>query len=657
MPTIPPARTLSHRPAAFVARALMAVLASLTVLPAASTAAEPVQPFTVRFERFGIADGLSQSSVSAIARDARGFLWIGTREGLDRYDGYEFVTYRPIPDDPLSLTGGSVVAIATDAQGDLWIATTSGGVDRYDVENDVFEHHPLPDFGPGDGPGDLLALVASRTGTIWIGTSRGLLLLDPTSGKPAFEEVLAERVQALAEDRDGQMLVATGDGALLRLSTGGERVARWELGTPARALAVGAAGDIWAGLDSRDFVRVTSAGIEAFVLGADAAPGGARIRDIAFDRGGHLWLAGLGMGVVRFDPVSGSTRVERLRPLDPFSLSNNDAVSLLIDSDDRLWVGTLNGGLNRASLAPTGFAHYWHQPDQAQTLSHPAVTSFAAADDGVLWIGTDGGGLNRLDLRSGTFDVERANREAAGSIPDDRVWSLALDSRGALWVGTWGGGLATRSVDADAFASIDALPGRIVTSLRADHDSVWAGTADAGLAQLTLDGRLQRTFRHDPGDSRSLSADNVTVVHVDQRDRLWVGTWNAGLNRLDPDAPGFVRYRAGAMGTGGLPHDSVRGIAEQPDGTLWFATAGGVARLGPQARSFESVTAADGLPEGTIYAAVPDPQGHLWLTTNRGIVRYSPATGAVRVIGPGDGAQAYEFNGGASLALPDGRLA
>ena len=651
-------RDSSARSAAWLA-GCVACFAASSAVPAPDTAAQ----FTARFERYGIGDGLSQSSVSAIAQDQRGFLWIGTREGLDRYDGYDFVTYRPSASNPNALSGGSVVAIASASNGDLWIGTTLGGLDRYDVENDLFEHYALPSPATSGAPGDVLAVLASRAGPVWIATARGLFVLDPSAPNPRLEAVLEQRMQALAEDGEGRILAASGDGRLLQLdprprAATAAVVAAWTLGTPARALAVAPNADVWIGLDSREFVRLTVAGrLERYFLDADLVPAGARIRALAFDRDGHLWIGGLGFGAARFDPVTGGTAISRHRPLDPFSLSSDDVVSLYIDASDRLWVGTLSGGLNRASLGPTVFMHYWHQPGRAGGLSHPAVTSFAADMQQTLWIGTDGGGVNRLDLQSGELQTMRADRDSGASIPGDRVWSLAYDEAATLWVGTWGQGLAYRRADSVGFTSVEVLPGRIVTALRADPQGLWVGTADAGLARLALDGSVLEVHQARPTDPQSLSADNVTAIHVDRAGRLWVGTWNAGLNRRDPGHSGFVRYRAAGETGPVLPHDSIRAIAEDEQGTLWFATGAGLARLVAGAQTFETFDRGAGLPDGTIYGVIPDTRGDLWLTSNRGIVRFSPPSGAVRIFGPDDGAQSYEFNGGASLRLADGRIA
>jgi signal transduction histidine kinase/ligand-binding sensor domain-containing protein/DNA-binding response OmpR family regulator len=591
-----------------------------------------------RFARFGIAAGLSQSSVTAIAQDRRGFLWLGTRDGLNRFDGYEFRTYRPDPEDPSALDDGAITALAAHADGSLWVGTHNGGLARYDPASDTFL---VVRAGGSALPSDrITALAIDASGAVWIGTDAGLARSAPRQdGRPGIERMGDVPVSSLVAAGDGRLWSGHETGELVAYADGAVSARVAVTSRSVRALVADDAG-LWVAEDGPVLHRVDARGVLLTRYGLVAERGTTpRLR--ALERGvdGRLWIGGLALGVVVLDPRTGTMTSMRHRALDPQSLSHDDVVSLFRDRADSLWIGTLSGGLNRLRLRPTGFAHHWHQPGNPASLSHNTVTSFAEADDGRIFVGTDGGGLDEFDPVRGTFERTDA--------PITRAWSLWVDARGALWAGTWGAGLYRRAPGRKEFTSVGALGSAVVTSFAEDRDSLWVGTADRGLYRLSAAGDVRQ---------QGLDGVNVTALHADAAGRLYVGTFDSGLFVLSADGAEIDRFRYVSGDAASLPGDSVRSLAIDSAGSVWVATNGGLARLDAGERRFERHGEAQGIPTGTVYAVEIDESGRAWLGTNAGLVRFDPVRGTARLFTPEEGAQDFEFNGDASLRLRDGRL-
>lgn len=630
------------------------VVAVLACQAAAVQADAPGQQ--ARFSAYSIRNGLSQSSIPALIQDYHGFLWVGTWDGLNRYDGYEFRVYRPDPEQPGSLSDGLITSLALAPNGGLWIGTRHGGLNYYRRRDDRFIAFTTSE-GPARLPSNRVdAVLSTNDGATWIGTDAGLVRMLGPMESPRTELMLPRRTLVLAEDREGSVWVGCDDGSLHRFRHGAVQevpLGPDAQGAPIRAILADRPGETWVATHSTELFRigpddaVTRVRLE---LRDGAEPG--RIRSLARDPDGGLWVGGLGIGLVYLNAAGIPQRTFRYTPLDRNALTNDDILSLLVDRERTLWVGTLTGGLNRLPLGPTGFTHYWHRPDTPLSLSHNTVTSFARAGDGTIFVGTDGGGINALDPGTGQFTPVQSSLHGVEGLA--RVWALEVDGADNLWAGTWGGGLLRRRSGAPDLEHVASVPGKIVTSIVADATSLWVGSADAGLARVGPDGQLQAHYLPRSGDPGTLPDLHVTALLPDRAGMVWVGTWSGGLASLDPVSGRFTSHRR-EPSAAGAPQDRIRTLVLAGDGTLWLGTAAGLARLHRDTQQVDHLGERHGLPAGTVYGIVEDRDQRLWLSTNSGIVRFDPVTLTTRQFTPEEGAQDYEFNGGAFLALPDGR--
>jgi signal transduction histidine kinase/ligand-binding sensor domain-containing protein/DNA-binding response OmpR family regulator len=634
-------------------RVVAAVLASWAMALQAGSIPPNPDRFSepLRFQHYGIAQGLSQSSVTALAEDTRGFLWVGTQDGLNRFDGYEFRRYRPDPDRPLSLRDAAITALAADPDGSLWVGTLHGRLARYVPRHDAFLPVPSDREDPGSGPFGITAIAVAADGNVWVGSYGGLARVASSGdGELELRFIDSQAVASLRATRDGRVWVGRQSGRLEALAADERRAAAVALvpfpnASPVRALAEDPAGDLWVLSDGADLVRMDADGVIRERRAVDSTPGGdsPRLRSVTLDEEGRVWIGGLATGLLALDPRDGRSHELRRSAFDRNSLNDDDVVALHRDARGTLWVGTLSGGLNRLRLARSGFVHHWHRPGDGSSLSHDVVTSFALHPDGALWVGTDGGGLNRLDPGKQQFQRIDLPGDAAGK---SRIWSLHADRDGGLWAGTWGAGLHHRPADQATFRRIPELQGRIVTTIAEDDDGLWIGSADAGLERVSRQGTVKL---------RALEGRNVTCLKVD-RDELWIGLWTDGLIRLSRHGEILEHLTHVDGDPSSLPHDSVRDLAPDAGGALWVATGAGIARLDGASRRFKRYGASAGLPDGTAYGIEVDYDGRLWVSTNNGLARFDPRTREARQFAPEDGLQGYEFTGGATLRLADGRL-
>jgi diguanylate cyclase (GGDEF)-like protein len=676
-------RTRSKHTSATVAFVFVILL--LSRMPAFGFEGNP------RFGRLSLDEGLSSSSVLCILQDSRGFLWLGTEAGLNRYDGNGFVHYRHDPETPGSLPHDYILDIVEDPSGDLWIATDGGGLGLWNHRTDSFSSFTKENTAP-----DGLTSNAVRTlrfdadGLLWIGTrDGGLISYDPVDESwrsfrhdPDDPTSLAnDAVYAIWIDDDGTTWVGT-DGGLCRFDPTAATFTRFR-NDPDVATSLS---DDW-------------------------------VRTILRDRNGHLWIGTWHAGLNRFDPSTSRFIRYRHDPDDPRSLSNDRVRVIFEDRAGRLWIGTV-GGLNLFDRTRREFANFLHSPSDPTTLSLDDITVIYQDHGEILWFGTQGGGLNTWDPTTLLFGHVTGHGETSGVLSNRNIASFSEDRAGRLWVGTYGGGL--NIMDRSSGQFVQQLPGipdlesaisiHVMALLHDSSGIAWIGTSDRGLFRWDSNSNTLTSFRYDPEDTTSLGADGITSLFEDRQHRLWIGTFGGGLNLFDAATETFVRYQhdpsdptslsapwvmciaqdpGGLLWlgthTGGLNlfdprtgtarrfepdpdvprslrSDTVVALLVRPAGDLWIATrGGGIGHIERAPRADEPLTVttyntAAGLPSNVVYGIQEDPDGGLWLSSDSGIARFDPISGSVRTFGPSHGLQARDFNFGAHFKSADGQL-
>jgi signal transduction histidine kinase/ligand-binding sensor domain-containing protein/CheY-like chemotaxis protein/HPt (histidine-containing phosphotransfer) domain-containing protein len=588
-----------------------------------------VQPSQYVLDNWQIPEGLPQSSAQAIARTPDGYLWVGTQEGLARFDGVRFTVYDPgnepaIPDKHISI-------LFVDRAGRLWIGTRSGLA--------VLEHGHFARF---TGVAMLAhayirSIVEGGGGRLWVGTEGRLFEIGGGHARSfdAASGLGDGRIRALQEDRGGVLWVGTVDG-LLRLN--GKHFDAVPLGPGGAQAAITAIhedadGTLWLGSATGALYRRAG---DRFDVVAEAGRLGSVVRALTRDHDGNLWIATRGGGLVRWRNGEFSTLINSL-------FATGDLRSLLEDDEGSLWVGTYGVGLVRlhdAKFAPAG---------EPEGLEGNLAWTITPRSDGGVWVGSDGGLSSYVNGRFQHFAGPPGHENT-------RVRSVLEERRGVLWVGTDGAGAYRLDQDGmTVFNRQSGLSGDTVTALIEDRQGrLWVGT-NQGLD--VIEHGIITSMQSVTGGPAA-----VHLIHEDHAGRLWVGTETQGLFIIDGQ---HIRHLGIADG---LPSDWVISIHEDERGVVWLGTTDGLALW--RDGKLISLARSGGPLRETVLQLLEDDAHQFWVTTNKGLMSVSRdaldalAAGGTRapefhIYGLADGLRTAEFAGGNTspgCRTPDGLL-
>lgn len=620
------------------------------------------------FEHIGTTRGLSHSNVICTLQDSRGFMWFGTREGLNRYDGYTFTVYKNKVGDDKSLANNLVNGIVEDAKGYLWIGTWGGGLDRYDRRTDEFVHFRHdPNDTASLSSNLVLSLLRDSRGYIWVGTEDGGLNRMDSSGR--FVHYLHRQgdagslndnyVKALCEDADHQLWVGTVKGLdLLERPTGTFRHHVHDPRDPGsinnnsistiyedrrHRLWVGT----YVGLDLFDrqvgrFNHYRKDGKSSIGITNNT------INSLAEDGEGNLWIGTENDGLVVLDST-GALHHYLHDDVDAASIGTNSLYAIYRDSKKNMWIGSFSGGIDLVNRDGRKFAVYRHNSSPF-SLSDNHILCIYEDRHNNLWVATDGGGLNLFDRKTERFTHYRHEPGNPRSICGDYVLKVMEDSRGNLWIGTWADGLTIFDRRKNAYTHFRADPdnpgglgsNNIWTFCEDRQQRMWIGTYGGGLDLFDPVHRTFINYCHQDDDPRSLANDKIHSVIQDSKGRLWIGTDGGGVDLFDPLTGTFAHYRH-SDDRNSLCSNYVNNIVEDRAGDLWISTTEGLSRYQVNANQFTTYTVRDGLPDDVVFGVIEDSTGNLWISTNKGVCRWDITHHRIKNYGVADGLQANEF--------------
>lgn len=634
----------------------------------------------LRFEHLGVREGLSENAVLAIWQDSQGFLWFGTREGLNKFDGYHFSTYQADKNDPGALFDAHITAIAETEDGALWLGTYFGGLARFDRNSSTFETY-LPDpKDPSTLPDARVnALLVDSMGRLWVGTRGGLSMLSP--GERRFvnyrfdvnspESSNRNAVRSLHEDQSGNLWVGTYNG-LLMLSAGEVHFKHFLTHTQVANIS-SICGDgsngLWLGT-SNGLVHFNTEIFSYRIYWHDPEDPGSlssdKINVVFRDRKGRLWIGFEDRGVNLVSDAD-SERLQiveyAFHDYDKDSLSHNEVTSIYEDRGGVMWIGTRGGGINKTNLASRAFGYFRHHPDQPSSLAgdHVTALAFDLARQS-LWVGTAGVGLDRLDLTSGEFNHYRHDPEEANSLSSNYVTLLHISAGGDLYVATEGGSLQVYDAALGGFLTVfsetsskRAAP--VTTAITQDHEGIlWVSQTSGELIRFDPASSVVIRYDLDNGAPQNLQDALILDIYADRTGIIWLGTENQGLVSFDPQKGIFSVFRVD--GTTNSPnHNSITNIYEDENGRIWLGTdGGGLNRYHRETGTFTYYTNQDGLPSNRVFGILEDELGYLWLSTGNGLVQFSPELGVRQNFDTQDGLQGSTFTRNAYAKADDGAL-
>ena len=640
------------------------------------------------FHRFS--GDLSQNTITSIQQDAYGFMWFGTRSGLNKYDGRVTRVFRsnPLdsttlgdnyvgiiekdqegnfwmpcdaagisvieyasgivrqikhdPNDINTISSNSISSIFNDHNGDIWIGTEDAGICKYNLENEIFQRYRSNTDDPFSLSSNAITdLLEDNNGNIWIGTwGNGLDLFDPNSNR--FIHYTTENNAALQSD-------------IVRVLHMGKE-------------------NIWVGTE-RGVCRLMYNGSKYIFepLFSKRTPEAESLSELMVlsiieDQEGILWIGTENGGLFVVDPIRETIENYLSAPGEETSLGSNSIWSLYQDNVGNIWIGTFNNGVYIVDKHHTSFRYIHNNPSKDNSLSYNVVSSFAQDASGNLWIGTDGGGLNYLNEKTGKYTHYIHDENKHQTIVSNAVLNVKVDLDGDVWVAMWNGGLNVKKRENRNFElvhlevpdSVNDITSNAFNLMIDQRGNIWVSLFRTGIAVYNKITKKTVLLKPEPHDSLSISTIKNRTIIQSQKGTIWIATQGKGVDRIEVDENYKIiskkNYSSSAKNGGNLSQNLVNAIFEDHIGRIWVGTFSGLNRYDEETDSFKHYTKKEGLPDDLIYAIQQDHNNDLWVSTNYGLCRINPDNMEMHSYGLLDGTQGKEFYTDASLLKSDGEL-
>lgn len=630
------------------------------------------QNTALKFHHVSTGQGLSNNDVRTIFQDSKGFLWIGTLRGLNKYDGYRFTVYEHDSDNDATLAGNTIDDIVEDADRNLWIVTDKPCLSRLHLPTNTIKRYSLNKLAGGE-INDLLVDGAS----VWVGYEGGIGMYNKKEDR--FDLVALKKggdylnVTSIVTLNDSTLALGTsGSDELIFYNKHRRTVSFYHYGstrnTPApegnerKVLLNDGRGNIWVGGLIHGLYKITlDRDTSVIRYTEDHGPfklSSNSIRSLMYnDRNQELWIGTDGGGLTILNTRDNTGHIQRYNDSNNFGLSSGNGIySIYRDKNDITWLGLYNGGLNYCTDTHKKFNSFTHNQQIPASISNNTVMSLLEDDDGRIWVGTDGGGLNEFDVHTGTF-----RRISCGTENVNVIASIEDAGKNQLLIGTWAKGLYLFDKLHETFTSVpivcrggkENMNKSAWDILKIANDDYWIATIDGGLisynhasGEAVVRNDIIRPTRNDVLDARTL--------YKDKTGNVWVGTHQAGVVKITSTGHHVFLHKAGENS---IASNDVRSILEDNTRNIWFGTQDkGLCKLDAATKQFCSVNVLNGLPDNTIQSILEDNSGSLWLTGPKGIVRYTPGSQAIIHFDKSDGLPGNDFKYNARLKLRDGRL-
>jgi PAS domain S-box-containing protein len=610
------------------------------------------QNYSGRISNITVKDGLSHNNVYALTQDSQGFMWIGTQNGLDKYDGYNFLSYYHDPSDSTTLISANFGKLFTDSKKRIWIGTYTGGVSCYIPEQNKIYHFINNPKNPKSLSSDLIRHIREdKEGNIWISTNNGLnkfIEKDRTFiryfNKSDNENSLSSNnITEFCFDDDGSIWVGTNNG-LNKFDPKTGKCKRYFSDNNnsnsissnfIQSLFIDNEGKLWIG--TRETGLNLMDGFTGNITRFENNPqnpksvGDNRIQTIFQDSYGTIWIGTYSNGLSIYDPFTKTFSHIVHNHEQNKGLNNNTVEVIFEDNAGNLWIGTRGGGIDIIDLKPQKFYNIVPLPND-NTLPDPIVQAIIQENDSIIWFGTKAG-LSKYNLYNDTYS-NLVHKETGNSIANDRILSLLKDKRKNIWTGTYGGGLIKITYQNGSYNftnfnykkdSENSLSSNQVNALLEDKSgNIWVGTGN-GVDKISFDidgNYVIENYVHDKNDENTISHTYITYFFQDKKNNIWICT-SMGLSKYNPKTNSFIRYNNTNSNKKDLDINSFTYICQDSQNDYWTGTnGGGLYKFDPEKGTFQLFS--DGTSKsGSIMGILEDSNKNLWISTQKGITKFN----------------------------------
>lgn len=652
------------------------------------------QQNNIRFKRITINEGLSLSSVYCIFRDSKGFMWFGTEDGLNRYDGKNFKIYRSTPENENTISHKWIEQIHEDSNGKLWFGSR-GGLTQYDPVKEKFTQFR--------GIGNSKKLVNDTITTIfecenrklWIGTLKGINCIDLENLQMLEfnnSKRIQDRVNCFHQLVNGNILIGSQSG-LYHFNSANNKFKKIKFSDNVLSVQcitkfrdnflIGSNNGVYT-LDSE--LKILEQALED-----------TNIENILIDSLATIWISTDNALLRKGDKVlEYSKAVKSFEATNSLSINTNKPI--IYSNSGDIWFGTYGSGVFRFDDKKH---HYQNNSADPQSLSENSINCIYEDKNGLIWIGTFGAGISIYDPQAHKFNLIKNNPLSENSLPSNFIWSVWEDKQNNVWIGTNNKGLSKYNITRDSFVHYDfrKKTKRNHTAIRKvfedSKQNIWIGTDGDGLIKFKPKTGKRKYYTNIANNSNSLSSNSVRVIFEDSEGLLWVGTQNGlnlfnsktetftqfkhsdtdrnsissnfvyslifedskgliwvgtyggGLNSYNKSTKEFTNYQFSINKDNGISDNVAFSMIEEKDGIFWIGTNNKLNRFDSNTGNFEHFGTEQGLPNNVIYGILKDENNSLWLSTNKGICKFSLKDYSCDNFDIHDGLQSNEFNGGA----------
>ncbi|MCW8803167.1 MAG: triple tyrosine motif-containing protein, partial [Ignavibacteriaceae bacterium] len=635
-----------------------------------------------RFEHLTTGNGLFQNVVYSVLQDSRGYLWVGTQDGLNRYDGYNFKVYKYESGNPNSISHNEVETLYIDKDDILWIGTLGGGLNKYNSETENFISYKADKNNQFSISSNLvMAIYEDEEGTLWIGTDGdGLNRFDRNSGQftsykhsPMDSSSLSnDKVFAICEDQFGNFWIGTFGGGLNKFDrTTGKFVHYKHDPNNKSSLSSDKIHRIYEDNEGIIWIGTYLGGLNKLVAFSekDGSPefvhfishnflapnslGNNTIWAILEDSNGIFWV-GTQWGLNICDKTN-IIKLFRDDPRDPENINYSSIYSLYEDESSILWIGTTGGGLNKLNKNKMDFTSYNHKPFDKKGLNGRPINCFYEENDSTIWVGTGSGGINVMNRNSEEFTGYKYDPTQPRGLVTNIVQRIIKDRNGIIWVGTGIGLFKLLTKIDEAGGPIfekyfndpedpSSLSNNSINSILEDKfGALWFGTSE-GISILTPEEQKKSDpkfliYRNNPDDIKSLSDNYTNQIFEDKSGEIWIATNRVGICKYRRDTDSFIRYRHDPNNAKSISSDLILCIYQDNAGQMWFGTGDGICNLNRVTQEFNRYSQNNGLIGEYVFGILEDDTGSLWLSTNKGISRFNPRNLSFKNFDENDGLQ------------------